>query len=324
MTDHRRPRKAKLRRGSYVAAVVAALALVTGLAGLLGVGPLDLGTSDSSEATKRQPAVRSAAGELDRLVDDLVDRFSEGDYEQPSARRAERLAAAFESVRAGRLERGARLARPLGYAVVRYLDRTTGRKLVLLVERRTPRRGLGLYVHSPRASSSSIVEVSHPGSDIKSERVGVETFRRVDASELFVAGSLRDAASDDSSDVAHNAHSAFEAVHRTVLERGVLVFQPHGFDSDRRGESYGEIVASSGAAPTKVVRSLASGLRARGFDTCLYQEDRCDALAGTTNVQGRSARAAGASFIHLELARRLREDRALRAKVVSAVAEALG
>jgi hypothetical protein len=193
----------------------------------------------------------------------------------------------------------------------------------MLVERRKPRRGWGLYVHSPRSRSRLIVEVAHPRADINSEKVGVGVFRRANAADLLVAGSHRYAARDRSSDAAHDESGPFAAVHRGALAPGVVVLQPHGFDEGERSAQYGEIVVSSGGAPTSLATSLADRLKADGFSTCLYGPGHCKALGGTTNVEGRSARAAGASFIHLELALRLRRSDAQRARIVSDVANVL-
>jgi len=307
--------------------LLVALGLAAGLAGVLGLEPFDLRDSGSTQAAsqKKRAPVRSMSGELDRLIDAFVERLArDGAFREPRETEAARLARAFRAARAGRLKRAAALAAPLGYRVVRYLDVDSGRRLVLLVERRPVRRGWGLYVHSPTSRSRLIVEVAHPASDIKSERIGSLIFRLGDAADLLVAGALRDAGEDDEADVAHSERSAFEAVHRVALTPGATVLQPHGFDEAERGEEYGDVVVSSGGAPTQAVQSLARSFSARGFKTCLYEEGRCEGLGGTTNVQGRSARAAGASFVHLELARRLREGARLRGRISAIVSGCLG
>jgi hypothetical protein len=307
-------------------------ALLAGVLAAAGVGILglppplhDSGSTQAAHKQEQRTTIRKTSGQIHRLVYDFVDRLSRrGTYREPRPGQAARLANAFGAVKSGRLTHAAALARPLGYGVVRYRDIDSGRTLVLLIERRVPRRGWGLYVHSPGSRSRLIVEVAHPASDVKSERVGVETFRSARAADLFVAGALRDEEPNDSADVAHNGKSAFEAVHRAALAPGWTVLQPHGFDSARRGDQYGEIVVSSGGLPTELVRSLAGTLTAEGFDTCLYERGRCEGLGATTNVQGRTTRAAGALFIHVEMARRLRETQSLRARIVSALAKCLG
>jgi hypothetical protein len=302
-------------RRIYRLTVVAALVLIAvGLAGLLWYEPFgsDHSSGSSQAAPLQSPyaAVGAGAGNLDRLVDEFVEALSNRRvYRAPTPRQAAILAQSYRELRAGKLRRAAKRARPLGYGVVRYRDRATGRRLVMLIERRNPRRGWGLYVHSPRSRSRLMVEVAHPRADLESEHVGVGIFRRANASDLFVAGAHRYASADGSSDAAHT--------------RRAIVLQPHGFDEGERGARYGEIVISSGEAPTGVVNSLGARLTARGFKTCVYRTHTCEALGGTKNVQGQSARAAGALFIHLELAFRLRERAAVRDRLVSTIAAEL-
>jgi hypothetical protein len=323
MTDQKR--RSLPRAKGYAAALVAGLLLAAGLTALIGFEPLDFSGSNPSQAAPEQRnAVRKAAGDLGRLVDGLAQGMSRGDYyERPSDRQTRRLADAYRALRAGKLERAASIAGPLGFKVVRYLDRPTRRKLVLLVERSSRLRGWGLYAHSPRSGSKLIVEIAHPKADIKSEKVGVETFRLADAADLFMAGAHRYAAGDESSDVAHNRRTVFHAVHRAALASGVIVFQPHGFDAEARTSQFGEIVVSSGEVPTEIAGSLAEKLSAKGYDTCLYSPGHCEELGGTTNVEGQSTRTAGQRFIHLELALPLRERRAERKQIVAAVVQAL-
>jgi hypothetical protein len=332
MTDQIRSRHASGRRYA-VPAVLAVIVLVLGSIILLDPLDLDLRGSDASNAAHvKRPApvqvpaatVGAARGRLGSFVYHFVDVLSRHrTYTKPRPAQRARLALAFRALKSGRLGRSAALAKPLGYKVVRFRDLDTGRRLVLLVERRLPGRGWGLYVHLPKARSRLVVEVAHPAADVKSERVGLEVFEAAKASDLFVAGAHRHAASDDSSDVAHNTSTVFDAVHRAVVAPRVTVFQPHGFDSSNRGDQYGSIVLSSGGAPAELHRSLANALEAESFKVCLYQDGRCEGLGATTNVQGDSARAAGASFVHLEMALRLRENADTRARIASTVGSCL-
>jgi hypothetical protein len=304
-----------------------------GTAGALACGSSDSSSasnsghsSNSSESPSAQGArlVRTARGDLGRFVDRFVAALNKRRvYVKPTPRQAKLLSETYRAMRAGKLSRAAILARGLGYEVVRFRDRATHRTFLMLLERRKPRRGWGLYIHAPRSRSKLIVEVPHPHSDIKSEKVGVGVFRRANAADLFVAGSHRRAAADKSSDAAHNESGPFEAVHRGALKPGAVVLQPHGFDEGERSARYGEIVVSSGEEPTSLATSVAEKLKASGFPTCLYGPGHCEGLGATTNVEGASTRAAGALFIHVELALRLRERNSLRARIVSTLANAL-
>jgi hypothetical protein len=260
----------------------------------------------------------NADGSLRRLIYGMVASFNnDGPYVEPRAGQATRLAAAFRFMQAGKLRRASALVDALGYEVVRFVDRDS-RQTVLVLRERAPRKhGWGMYVHAPRSTSNLVVEVTHPASDIKSERVGVETFLRTRARDLLVAGAKRDAAEGDKADVAHYGNTVFEAIHRRVVKSDEVVLQPHGFDAGERGEEYGQIVVSSGTEPSTLVRSLAENFTALKYNVCLYEPGRCGGLGATTNVQGASTRATGASFVHLELALPLRDDDAQRRRIVS-------
>jgi hypothetical protein len=320
-SSHRSARRA----GGYALAAVAVLIVVVGLAAIVGIGPFDSGASSSPDATGESVGdVKAAAGDLAGIVDRLAAGMSRSDfYEIPSESDRSRLARAFSAVRKGRLTRAAALARSLGYRVVRFTDRPTGRKLVLLADRPLDRHGWGLYVHSPKSRSRVIVEIAHPKADIKSEKVGVETFRRANAADLFMAGAHRYAAPGGASDVAHEPGTVFYAINRVAISPRAIVFQPHGFDAEARTSQFGEIVVSSGGPPTKLAESLAARLGALGYDTCLYRRGHCEGLGATTNVEGQAVSSVGGSFVHLEMARGLREKRASRERIASVVAKTL-
>ena len=255
------------------------------------------------------------AAYVDSFVASIPEKGSEG-YRAPTLAESARLAAAFDAVEDKDLEEAASLAAPLGYDVVPYADTVTGRDYVMLVERRNPDgswpRGWGMYVFAPEASSDLTVEVAHPIADASTEDVGVEVFRNADAEDLFVAGAHRNANAGGAADVAHEEASVFEAIHEAAVEAETVVFQPHGF-SEAKHPGYGEIVVSAGTSPTSLASDGRDALSVAGFDARLYDGDSYSDLGATTNVQGESARAAGAEFLHVEAVRTLRDDSARRA-----------
>jgi hypothetical protein len=264
---------------------------------------------------------------LDEVVDELVrtmpGRATEG-YRRPTAAEVSAMGGVVSQIGAGRVEAAARAAEPLGYRVVHLVDALDRRRYVLLDERGagTARRGWGTYVIAVRPRLDLLVEVSHPRFDIDTPQVGVGVFRATGARALLVAGAHRYANADGSADVAHAPVSIFEAVHEGLVRRGTVVYQPHGFSQEKH-PNLGDVVVSASEAPaTPLAVALAGGL-ARLADVCLYDGTRCRALAGTTNVQARSTRAAGGSFLHVELSRPLRSDTAERAGVVSLTASVL-
>lgn len=258
------------------------------------------------------------------FVSRIPRRGSEG-YHVPTPEQANTIAAAYQAVMAGSIRKAGRLLKPLRYGITRYIDIGTGRPFVVMFEIQnddgTWPHAWGLFIRAPKAASDLTVEVAHPLADQNTEPVGVATFRDADASNLFVAGAHRHANQDGSADVTRNVNSVFEAVHRTVLLPGAAVFQPHGFNTLQHPDD-GQVVVSSGIAPPQdLAASVANDLGAKGFETCLYDGIRCADLGGTDNVQGMSARAAGASFLHVEMSEGIRNDVTLRDKVASVIAK---
>jgi hypothetical protein len=152
------------------------------------------------------------------------------------------------------------------------------------------------------------VEVAHPVADWNTEDVGVETFREANAEDLFIAGAHRAANSNGSADVAHAQTSVFQGIHDAAIEPPTNVFQPHGFDKAKH-PNCGEAVVSAGRTPpTQLAREVHSALRNAGFDALLYNGRVCPALGATTNVQGKSTRAIGADFLHVESIKDIRDD----------------
>ncbi len=83
------------------------------------------------------------------------------------------------------------------------------------------------------------------------------------------------------------------------------------------------MLSSGEAEPGPVAPRLAEALEDAGFEVCLYDGDRCWELAGTRNVQGAHARSVGATFLHLELSRALRQEGAARTRLVDALTQVL-
>ena len=188
-------------------------------------------------------------------------------------------------------------------------------------------KGWGWVALRPHAVTRVIVEVPHPRSDVDSELVAGSVFATSEAAALVVAGAHRRAA--EAADVAVQEGSAFHAWQTALVEEGDVVLQVHGFDAAAHPDLRADAVVSDGrdgrdgSRPSDASRRVAEALERAGFDVCLHHRDRCDQLAGTRNVQGAAARAAGAQFVHLELSRPLRSAPDRRAKAVTAIATAV-
>lgn len=246
-------------------------------------------------------------------------------YAAPTDAELQLMGTAVRHTEADRLEEAASLLASLDYEVVR-LTTPAGRHYVVLRESLradgTPARHWGLYIVDLDPRTDLLVEVVHPIHDIDSHRVGLELFEAAGGRALLVAGAHRRANADGSADVARVPASVLETAHGALLRPGGVVVQPHGFDNERHRD-VGHLVVSGGiSTPPPFVTSLATSLGSIA-EVCLYDGEACRDLAGTENVQGRSARAAGATFVHVEFDRALRSDAARREPVVRQMAQHL-
>lgn len=319
------PRRRPIARAAFagaalVASIVAAVTLGPGAPGSALAAP-----AAGKTATEDSVPSGDLAAVVDRAVAGMPGRAS-GRYVVPTQAEADRVAEVFRLARDGRLADSRRLARGVGYVVEQLRDVATGRVLVIVREALrsdgTVARGWGTFVHDAAATADVVVEVAHPVADLQTEAIGVAVFRRTPSRALLVAGAHRYANPGEVADVAHTPGTAFDAVHRSVVRAGSVVAQPHGFSAAEHPD-LPEAVGSSGTAvPGPVASAVVSELGAAAFTACAYGEG-CSELGGTTNLQGISARSVGAAFVHLELARALRDTAAVRDRVSAAVAAGL-
>ncbi len=303
---------------------ISLLSAAVTLALLLGIGAMP-GKALSAVT------VKTASGDLASYINSFVATVPGRDsqaYDVPNSTERSTMAQAFNAIEAGNVSKAATLVDPLKYDVVRYTDTATGRAFVILSERRRADgsypHAWGMYVFSPNATSDTTVEVAHPVADWNTEDVGVETFRKANAEDLFIAGAHRYANVDGSADVAHAKTSVFEDIHKAAVESSTKVFQPHGF-SQTEHPDYGEAVVSAGTAPpTQLAQDIHGALRNAGFDARLYDGVSYKDLGATTNVQGNSTRAIGANFLHVESIKSIRDDATRRSLFSDTIAGKLG
>jgi hypothetical protein len=247
-------------------------------------------------------------------------------YDQPTPQEEQGMASAYRAIEVGKLRQAASAADPLDYVVIRFTDTGTGRKLVMLQERRrsdgSRPHAWGTYIFSPASTSHLLVEVTHPVDDVNTWVVGVDTFRRADAQALFLAGSSRIASPDASTDMARNPNTVFEAIHEAGVAHGsAIAFQPHGFDT-KENVHYGDVVVSNGTSnPDRITRAVAQGLMAAGFSVCAYDGVSCSALGGTTIVQ-RLSIGKDDTFLLVQMSPAVLRSSTSAAKVAAVVARA--
>lgn len=284
------------------------------------------------DAAARAAVVKSSSGDFAAFVrafEAAIPRRATEAYDIPTASERDGMGSAWSAVLAGDLSRAATIADRYGFDVVRYSDTggPTPRLLTVLKERTRAdgsfAHGWGMYAVAVESPLSVVVEVTHPVFDVNTAAMGVATFRR-SSGAFFMAGAHRYANADGSADVAHRADSVFETMHRRTVRAGVRIYQPHGFDAADFDSTYGEAVVSRGDRPSDLTTAVAAGLSTDGFAVCLYDgASRCRQLAATTNVQGNSARSVGADFVHVEVARSVRDDVARRGVLDAAVSRVL-
>ncbi|MGQ0838980.1 hypothetical protein [Actinokineospora sp.] len=207
--------------------------------------------------------------------------------------------------------------RPLGYALSTGTDPDTGRPYALLANEPDTERGWGLYIVDLSRPARLVVEVPHPVNDLGTPDIGLELFRQTPGAVLAVAGTHRRAA-NGAGDVAHRTDSMFHAVAETLAARGLPQIQLHGFDDATQPDA--DIVLSPGASDvTSALRTAADRMSDAGLDVCRAWTQNCEGLEGRRNQQGRAAADLGASFIHVEMSRTVRDDRDRWSKVVRAL-----
>jgi hypothetical protein len=271
---------------------------------------------------------------------DVVDRFTtslraDGPYRPPDAADGPAVDGLVEAVLAactgtaapGLTASGlAAAAAAAGFGVAH----VAGRRL-LISDPGTP-RAWGLVVLPAVVGGRMpqvVVEIPHPHSDLRTERVGLGVVDRLDGALLLQAGAHRRAGApawarrraDFPADVSHRPDSVFARLAAGIVAvRGTPQVQIHGC-ADRDGF---DVVASSGAAPgTALLEEVTRGLCAAGERVRGGGEPGCEALSGTRNVQGRLAARLGTPFVHLELCRSLRADPRRRDAVARVVADAV-
>lgn len=266
----------------------------------------------------RQPKVRAAGVRVDpgaTIIEMAAGLRPDGAYRAPSREErdlAERGAGALRD-----LPQARSVFEKLGFSLVESTDPATGRRFALF----TSRDSWGAVLVDLSADSRVLVGVPHPGSDLRSEQLGVDVFRAVPGSILLVAGAHRRAGGGDA-DVAHNPKSLFHVVATRLARTGLPQVQVHGF-ADRNLPGADVVVSTGSADRGALPARIADRIGDAGFATCRAWTTRCGRLEGATNVQGQAAEELGVTFVHLEVSWSVRATADTRAALSAAVAAAL-
>jgi hypothetical protein len=208
----------------------------------------------------------------------------------------------------------------LGFAHTDDVDASTGRRYALYADQARNGQAWGVVLVDLSVPARLVVEVPHPNSDLRTERMGVQLFRLTPGSVVLMAGAHR-RAGNGAADVAHNDRSLFSALAAAAADRRLPQIQLHGF-ADHNLAGLDAVVSTGTRAATPAAVRIADKLRKIGLTTCQSWENSRGRLEGIGNVQALAAERAGSVFIHLELNWRIRRDDGLRAGAVEAVAAA--
>lgn len=200
-------------------------------------------------------------------------------------------------------------------------------------------RGRGVYLARCDSPSPRILlQAPHPYFDQLTEQIALRWLVEAAAAQApraLFAGSVhrywsadgsRPVRDDSPADVSHNeAHEMTIATAAIAAHQpGLIVVQLHGFGAE---PSDLDLVISSGTStPSPKVIALAAALRGFGYRVGVYPLDT-PLLGATTNAQRRAVAPHGAAFVHLELARGVRQalaiDAGARALVWQAIVDAV-
>jgi hypothetical protein len=295
--------------------------------GLAVAGAATLVLMVGAAAKRPEPPSARSAPDLPGRLDEVLDPLRpDQPYRHPTP--AERATAATA---AGRLLDTAPQIDPevvaafagLGMSTVEDTDAGTGRRYALFASDPAAirdGRAWGAIVVDLSGPVRVALQVPHPRTDIATERIGLDLFRRVPGSILMVAGAHR-RAGGGAADVAHNTGSVFHVLAVELAARAVPQIQLHGYADQNLPDA--QVVVSAGAGePGPLALRIADRLTEHGFTACRGWAERCGRLEGTANAQGRAAEEAGSPFVHLEMSHTVRAGEHQRAALVAALVAA--
>lgn len=267
---------------------------------------------------------------IDKFRMDIIPRDS-GKYVMPTELELKSFGSAFslllEWMNGGsgdRLSGAASNLAELKYVLIRFSDIVAERVFYLARESPGYNRGWGLYILHTRSNGvyrNLLIEVPHIGFDLETEKIGIRSFIQSSAGFFLVAGAHRYANPDSVADVAHKEKCVFHVIHNALCTNTSTVIQIHGFAETSAGRQlYPQIILSSGEpAGSKAVTDMSAQLTQNGFTVGIFDGTKYTDLGATENIQGTYARGVGAGFIHMEIARAIRDSSELRGKVANSV-----
>jgi hypothetical protein len=219
----------------------------------------------------------------------------------------------------------------MGYDATFAVEITLGDTLALIQERTPVERGWGTYVYNLTPDRGVDIHINHPIYDINTYLVGTTLYLAARGRWLLMAGTHRYANPGQQSDMARSWTSMFQAVHELVTPSNSIAISIHGFTPDYYGPPIDttDIILSNGcttgddweASPSAI--ELRALLRDAGWFTGLVVHDAgYYELSGAPNPQGRYSNTTlgHGRWIHVEIARPIREDPASQESVIEIMA----
>ena len=232
------------------------------------------------------------------------------------------------------------LARELNYEVVRFVDTSTQQIFYGVREKLIngeQSRGWGSYFINTSYSTNALIEVPHIIADQQTEKIGAKTFLMASARGFLIAGAHRNANGYNTADVCNPISSIFQAVHEAWVLSGTKVWQIHGFRLANHPNfpSNTQAVLSDGQGTiSPEVLDLSQQMGNSNFQPYVYNNLSPSAplnrqvnqgikgtifssLGGRQNIQGIYCHRQGNAFIHVELARSIRNNKTGREQVAT-------
>lgn len=214
-------------------------------------------------------------------------------------------------------EAAATAASKIGITASNGTDSATGRPYAMLASETDTARSWGEVIIDKSRATRLVIEIPHPKDDLNTWILGLDLYRKVPGSALVVTGATRHAGAH--SDAAHYADTMFQAYAGHLAKAAGKEVQIHGYAN----KSLPNVDAIPSAGPTTAYAAhaaAASKLTSDSLDVCRGWREYCGDLRGTTNVQGKYAKARGSRFLHIETSKTAREYRTNRAKIVNSLA----
>ncbi len=238
------------------------------------------------------------------------------------------------------------LARELNYEVVRFVDTSTQQIFYGVREKLIngeQSRGWGSYFINTSYSTNALIEVPHIIADQQTEKIGAKTFLMASARGFLIAGAHRNANGYNTADVCNPISSIFQAVHEAWVLSGTKVWQIHGFRLANHPNfpSNTQAVLSDGQGTiSPEVLDLSQQMGNSNFQPYVYNNLSPSAplnrqvnqgikgtifssLGGRQNVQGIYCHRQGNAFIHVELARSIRNNKTGREQIAKCLADSI-